>query len=94
MNAMTFLLLPGNFGAKGDTIDIIPGYSDDVIRISLFGDEIEQISIHDHVTMKKIRDVNAVKIFPAKHYITDDNSRLGAIESIRRELDKWLPNLP
>src|ERR671910_264794 len=87
-------LVPGNFRVKGDTIDIIPGYSDDIIRISLFGDEIEKISIHDHITMKKIRDANSVKIFPAKHYIVDDNSRLGAIESIKRELANWLPNLP
>lgn len=87
-------LVPGNFRVKGDTIDIIPGYSDDIIRISMFGDEIERISIHDHVTMKKIRDVNAVKIFPAKHYITDDESRNGAVESIKRELANWLPTLP
>lgn len=87
-------LVPGNLRAKGDTIDIIPGYSDDIIRISMFGDEIEHISIHDHVTMKKLRDVNAVKIFPAKHYITDDNSRSRAIGSIKRELENWLPNLP
>lgn len=87
-------LVPGNLRVKGDTIDIIPGYSDDIIRISMFGDEIEHISIHDHVTMKKLRDVNAVKIFPAKHYITDDNSRSRAIASIRRELENWLPNLP
>src|SRR5215216_5992916 len=77
-------LVPGNLRVKGDTIDIIPGYSDD----------IEHISIHDHVTMKKLRDVNAVKIFPAKHYITDDNSRNRAIASIKRELENWLPNLP
>jgi excinuclease ABC subunit B len=87
-------LIPGNLRVKGDTIDIIPGYSDDIIRISMFGDEIEHISIHDHVTMKKLRDVNAVKIFPAKHYITDDDSRSRAIDSIKRELDNWLPNLP
>ena len=37
----------GAFRVKGDTIDIIPGYSDEIIRISLFGDEIEKISIHD-----------------------------------------------
>ncbi|MDQ3888285.1 MAG: excinuclease ABC subunit B, partial [Thermoproteota archaeon] len=87
-------LVPGNLRVKGDTIDIIPGYSDDIIRISMFGDEIEHISIHDHVTMKKLRNVNAGKIFPAKHYITDDNSRSRAIASIKRELDNWLPNLP
>jgi excinuclease ABC subunit B len=87
-------LVPGNLRVKGDTIDIIPGYSDDIIRISMFGDEVEQISIHDHVTMKKLRDVNTVKIFPAKHYITDDDSRSRAISSIKRELGNWLPNLP
>ena len=87
-------LVPGNFRVKGDTIDIIPGYSDDVIRISMFGDEVEQITIHDHVSMKKLRDVSSVRIFPAKHYITDEDSRNMAVESIRRELTSWLPSLP
>ena len=87
-------LVPGSFRVKGDTIDIIPGYSDDVIRILLFGDEIEKISIHDHTTMKKIKDTNSVKIFPAKHYIVDDDSRLHSTKSIRQELENWLPNLP
>lgn len=87
-------LVPGSFRVKGDTIDIIPGYSDDVVRILLFGDEIEKISIHDHIAMKKLKDTNSVKIFPAKHYIVDDDSRLDSIKSIRQELENWLPNLP
>jgi excinuclease ABC subunit B len=87
-------LVPGNFRVKGDTIDIIPGYSDDIIRVTMFGDEIEGIGIHDHVSMKKLRDTNSVMIFPAKHYITDDDSRSRALESIRRELAGWLPGLP
>jgi excinuclease ABC subunit B len=86
--------VPGSFRVKGDTIDIIPGYSDDVIRILLFGDEIEKISIHDHITMKKLKDTNSVKIFPAKHYIVDDDSRFYSIKSIKQELENWLPNLP
>ena len=87
-------VVPGKFRVRGDTIDIIPGYSDDLIRISLFGDEIEKISVHDHLTMKKIRDADTIKIFPAKHYVVGDNSRLSAIESIKEELQSWLPNLP
>jgi excinuclease ABC subunit B len=87
-------LVPGNFRVKGDTVDIIPGYSDDVIRVSMFGDEVEGISIHDHVSMKKLRDVSSVRIFPAKHYITDEDSRNRAIDSIKRELTNWLPSLP
>ena len=48
-------ILPGTFRVKGDTIDVIPGYSDDVVRIELFGDEIASIGLYDHVSMKKIR---------------------------------------
>ena len=87
-------LLPGNFRVKGDIIDIIPGYSDDIIRISIFDDEVEKISIHNHVTMKRIRDTNSIKIFPAKHYIIDGDTRSSAIKSIKHELEDWLPNLP
>ena len=87
-------LSSGSFRVKGDTIDIIPGYSDDVIRISLFGDQIEKISIHNNVTMVKKRTVGTVKIFPAKHYIIDDDAKIDAITSIQRELQTWLPNLP
>ena len=44
-------LIPGNFRVKGDTIDVIPAYSQDIIRISLFGDEIEKITILDNVSL-------------------------------------------
>ena len=87
-------LSSGSFRVKGDTIDIIPGYSDDVIRVSLFGDQIEHISIHNSVTMTKKRTVGTVKIFPAKHYIINEDAKNDAIASIQRELEAWLPNLP
>lgn len=87
-------LSSGTFRVKGDTIDIIPGYSDDVTRVSLFGDQIEHISIHNSVTMSKKRTAGTVKIFPAKHYIIDDDAKNDALTSIQRELDTWLPNLP
>ena len=87
-------LSSGSFRVKGDTIDIIQGYSDDVIRVSLFGDLIEQISIHNSVTMSKKRTAGTVKIFPAKHYIIGEDAKNGAVASIQRELETWLPNLP
>jgi excinuclease ABC subunit B len=87
-------LSSGSFRVKGDTIDIIPGYSDDIIRVSLFGDQIEHISIHNSVTMSKKRTVGTVKIFPAKHYIIDEDAKNDAITSIQRELETWIPNLP
>ena len=89
-----FSLRSGAFRVKGDTVDIIPGYSDEIIRISLFGDEVEKISIHDAVEMKKIREASSVKIFPAKHYVIGDASRTSAVQSIKNELEVWLPQLP
>jgi excinuclease ABC subunit B len=86
-------LSSGNFRVKGDIIDLIPGYSNDIVRIALFDEEIEKISIHDALTLKKIRDVNRITIFPAKHYITDKRIRDNAIRMIKKELKEWLPKL-
>jgi len=86
-------LCSGNFRVKGEIIDLIPGYSNDIVRIALFDDEIEKISIHDSITLKKIRDVNRITIFPAKHYITDKRIRENAIRMIKKELKEWLPKL-
>src|SRR5918994_1702748 len=83
-----FSLRSGTFRVKGDTIDIIPGYSDNIIRVLLFGDEIEKITIHNVVDMNKIKEASSVKIFPAKHYILSESSRSLAVESIKDELQK------
>ena len=84
---------PGNFRVKGDTIDITPAYSEDLIRISLFGDEVEKISVLDHVSLKEKQKINQIKIFPAKHYLIAKDVRKKAITSIREELEKRLPEL-
>jgi excinuclease ABC subunit B len=84
---------PGTFRVKGDTIDIIPAYSEDIIRISLFGDEVEKITVLDHVSLKEKRKLNSIKIFPAKHYLVADDVRQKAIKSIRDELKQRLPQL-
>jgi excinuclease ABC subunit B len=89
-----FSLRSGNFRVKGDTVDIIPGYSDEITRIALFGNEIEKITIYNATGMTKIREVTSVKIFPAKHYIMAESSRSSATNSINEELQLWLPNLP
>lgn len=86
-------LAPGNFRVKGDTLDIIPAYSQDIIRISMFGDEVEKISILDNVSLKEKRNVSSIKIFPAKHYLIADDVRARATKSIRAELKSRLPEL-
>ena len=84
---------PGNFRVKGDTIDITPAYSEDLIRISMFGDEIEKIALLDHVSLKEKRKLSQFKIFPAKHYLIAKDVRKNAIKSIKDELEKRLPEL-
>jgi excinuclease ABC subunit B len=84
---------PGNFRVKGDTIDITPAYSEDLIRISMFGDEIEKINILDHVSLKEKKKTVQMKIFPAKHYLIAKDVRKNAINSINEELQKRLPEL-
>ncbi len=84
---------PGNFRVKGDTIDITPAYSEDLVRISLFGDEIEKITLLDHVSLKEKRSISQMKIFPAKHYLIAKDVREKAVKSIREELQKRLPEL-
>jgi len=86
-------LVSGRFRIKGDTIDIIPAYSDDVVRISMFGDGIEKISIHDPVSLKEKKSISKIKIFPAKHYLVADDARQIAVNSIKDELGQRLPEL-
>ena len=84
---------PGNFRVKGDTIDITPAYSEDIVRISLFGDEVEKIALLDHVSLKEKKKVSQMKIYPAKHYLIAKDVRKKAITSIRNELVTRLPEL-
>jgi excinuclease ABC subunit B len=86
-------LVSGRFRIKGDTIDVIPAYSDDVIRISIFGDEIEKITINDPVSLKEKRIISRIKIFPAKHYLVADDVRRIATNSIKAELKERLQQL-
>jgi len=86
-------IVPGNFRVKGDTLDIIPAYSEDIVRISLFGDEVEKITLLDHVSLKEKRKISSIKIFPAKHYLIAKDDRDRAVRSISEELKQRLPEL-
>ncbi len=83
----------GTFRAKGDVIEIIPSYSENAIRIELFGDEIERISELDALTGKRLRDLDFTVIYPATHWVTGKEKLARAIESIRAELEERLAEL-
>jgi excinuclease ABC subunit B len=83
-------LMPGRFRVKGDTIDFIPGYINDIIRIELFGDTIDRISEIDKVTGKEKERLEYFFIYPARHYVSPESEQKVAFASIRKELDEVL----
>jgi excinuclease ABC subunit B len=86
-------LVPGRFRVKGDTIDLVPGYYNNIIRIELFGDEIERISEIDRATGDLVEKMTYFHVFPARHYVIPAELQKQALSSIREELDQRLPEL-
>lgn len=86
-------LQPGRFRVKGDTIDLIPGYFNNVIRIELFGDEVERITEVEKTTGTIRERMKYFYIFPARHYVIPEELQKGALSSIREELAARLPEL-
>ncbi|MFA7072015.1 MAG: excinuclease ABC subunit UvrB, partial [Methanoculleus sp.] len=86
-------LAPGRFRVKGDTIDIVPGYFNNVIRIELFGDEVDRISEIDRVSGQRLEAMDYFFVYPARHFVVPEEEKERAIASIEKELDEWLPNL-
>ncbi|MDI1495576.1 MAG: excinuclease ABC subunit B [Cenarchaeum symbiont of Oopsacas minuta] len=84
---------PGNFRVRGGTVDVTEAYSEDIIRIVLFGEKIESISRLDHVTLDEKENLDSTTIFPAKHYLVAKDVQKNAIRSIKKELKEHLPKL-
>ncbi len=86
-------LAPGRFRVKGDTIDLVPGYFNDIIRIELFGDEIDRISEVDRQTGQVKEELSYFFIYPARHYVIPEEEQKAAMDSIMAELEERLPEL-
>ncbi|MBR73087.1 MAG: excinuclease ABC subunit B [Rhodospirillaceae bacterium] len=81
----------GDFRVMGDIIEIFPAHSEDrAWRISMFGDEVEEISEFDPLTGQKTEDLNDIKIYPNSHYVTPRPTIQQAIKEIKKELNETL----
>ena len=83
----------GQFRVRGDVIEINPVHGTPPIRIELFGDEIDAISLIDRVTGKKQESLNRYMIFPAKHFVVGQDKMGEALSKITNELDERLSEL-
>jgi excinuclease ABC subunit B len=88
-----FELMPGRFRVKGGTIDLIPGYYNNIIRIEMFGDEIERIREIDKNTGAVLDELKYFFVYPARHFVIPEKAKVGAVDSIRLELEGRLPEL-
>ncbi|MGV8027075.1 MAG: excinuclease ABC subunit UvrB [Anaerolineaceae bacterium] len=82
-------LHPGVFRLRGDTLEIFPAYErKKVVRIAFFGDEVEKITILNPVTGEVLEEPQSVEIYPAKHFITEDDLLKKAVVDIEAELEE------
>jgi excinuclease ABC subunit B len=80
-------LRPGTFRVRGDSLDVCPAYQDKLgYRITFFGDEVERIIEFDVVTGELRRQLSSATIYPARHFITDQDKLKAAIADIETEL--------
>jgi excinuclease ABC subunit B len=83
----------GRFRVKGDVLEIGPAYEDRLVRIELFGDEVEAIRYVDPTTGEILQSLEAINIYPAKHFVTPKERLDSAIGAIRAELRERLDQL-
>jgi excinuclease ABC subunit B len=83
----------GTFRVRGDVIEVYPTYDDCAYRIELWGDEVESLSQIDPLLGQVKQTYTRLPIYPKTHYVMSEETRIGAMESIRAELDWWRPEL-
>ncbi|MDZ7805901.1 MAG: excinuclease ABC subunit UvrB [Gracilimonas sp.] len=77
----------GTFRVRGDVIDVYPAYSDEGLRITQWGDEIESLQLFDVNDGTIIENVSEFRVYPASHYVTSKERLDSAVEQIREELE-------
>ncbi len=83
-----------NYRVRGDVIDIFPAESEkEAVRVELFDDEIEQLSVFDPLTGEVLRKVPRITIFPKSHYVTPRETLVDMIDDVKAELKQRLEQL-
>jgi excinuclease ABC subunit B len=83
-------LRPGAFRVRGDTLEVIPAYDDHGLRISFFDEEVERITEFHPVTGELLGERDEASIYPAKHYITQEDKLKESMAEIQAELEERL----
>lgn len=76
----------GRFRVRGDVLEIVPAYDDRIVRVEFFGDVVEAIRYVDPVTGEILKSIEAINIYPARHFVTPEERLESACEAIEQEL--------
>jgi len=83
----------GRFRVRGDTLEIQPSYEELALRIEFFGNDIDRIVQIDPLTGELLAELDAIDVYPAKHFVTSHDKLLLALETIKQELEERLAEL-
>ncbi len=83
----------GNFRVRGDVVEIGPAYEDRIVRVEFFGDEIEAIRYVDPLTGEILNTVGSLNIYPARHFVTPEDTLQDACNDIDEELKQRIVEL-
>ncbi|MGC8763477.1 MAG: excinuclease ABC subunit UvrB [Acidobacteriota bacterium] len=87
------LLERGRFRVRGDVLEVYPSYEDHLLRVELFGDDVDGLHRVDPLTGEILEDLEAVTLYPRTHYATPRETVLAAVETIKVELKERLQEL-
>ena len=80
----------GKFRVRGDTIEVHPAYDETVLRIEMFGDTVDRLTVIDPLTGEQLRELTETMVFPATHYVAGDERMARAVVGIEAELQERL----
>ena len=83
----------GTFRVRGDVLELRPAYEETALRIEMFDDEIEALSVIEPLTGRVLSRLNQIGIYPAKHFVTREERMGGALQGIKHELRDRLSEL-
>jgi len=88
------VLEAGRFRVRGNIVDVIPSYEEDILRIEFEGDKIKSVKEVDSITGDVKVSIDKITLYPARQYVVPEEKQKRALEHIQKELDKELPKLP
>jgi excinuclease ABC subunit B len=88
------VLEPGRFRVRGDTVDIVPSYENDILRVEITGNTISKIKEVHRITGNVQNTLDGLTLYPARQYVVPEEKHALALEHIQQELEQRLKALP